>query len=121
MSVRLEPPSLGRVQLDVTMERNNLAVRIRIDTESVRQVLADSLPELREALVRQGMNVQDISLALDQDSGASTSYRGESGFGEGRGDEGPPDGGGEPEREVSAPTRGPVQAAAGGRKVDFFA
>ena len=71
MSLRLEPPSLGTVRLDLTMERDVIHVRIQVETEAVQQIVGARLPELREALAREGLDVQDVAFTLDEDSGAS--------------------------------------------------
>jgi len=120
MSLRLEPPSLGSVQLDVTMGREGVHVNMRVETEAVRQVLSSNLPELREALGREGLGVEEFSFSFQEHTGSPAWEQEEAGS---SGERFPSDLAGANAQQEEARPRGatPLRSVnpAGGR-VDFF-
>lgn len=70
MSLRLEPPNLGSVRLELRMDRDVVHLRIQVQSEAVREVVTSNLPQLREALAREGLNIQSFSLSSDGNAGA---------------------------------------------------
>jgi hypothetical protein len=63
--VRLEPPDLGAVRIDAVLDGRDLTLTIRTERESARELLADGLGELREALVDHGLVPDRVSVELD--------------------------------------------------------
>ncbi len=64
--LRLRPPALGSMHLEVRMERDGLAARIETETQMARSVLLDSLPQLRERLAEQGIRIEHFNVDVSQ-------------------------------------------------------
>ncbi|MFN0196994.1 MAG: flagellar hook-length control protein FliK [Planctomycetaceae bacterium] len=62
--VRLHPPELGALQIEVTRRDGMLTARIEVQTQAAHQLLGDSLPKLHEALAQLGATVERIDLQL---------------------------------------------------------
>ncbi|MCU0958803.1 MAG: flagellar hook-length control protein FliK [Pirellulaceae bacterium] len=97
LRLRLRPPELGSLRLEVALEPGKLTARIETETPQARAILLDNLPQLRARLAEQGMVVErfdvDVS-ARDADQPSS----------------GPRDW--DPPGSSSAPTRRPSRAEA---------
>lgn len=52
----LEPAELGRLRLELTMDKGTLHVQIRADDDAARHLLSSSLGDLRDALADAGVN-----------------------------------------------------------------
>ena len=67
--LRLHPPELGSLRLEVKLEGNLMVARIEAETQSARMLLIDHLPLLRDRLAEQEIQIQqfDVDL-LDQRS-----------------------------------------------------
>ncbi|MCB0339028.1 MAG: flagellar hook-length control protein FliK, partial [Bdellovibrionales bacterium] len=64
ISLRLDPPSLGKVRVDVTMRENHLHARIMADSQQVAQFLRDRSFELQSALRKLGLNLEDATVSV---------------------------------------------------------
>ncbi len=62
--VRLHPPELGALQIEVNRRDGMLIARIEVQTQAAHQLLGDSLPKLHEALAQLGATVERIDLQL---------------------------------------------------------
>ncbi len=70
LRLRLKPPELGSLQLEVRLERGGLTARLEAETQMVRSVLLEHLPQLRDRLEEQGMRVLKFTVDLaQQDAG----------------------------------------------------
>ena len=66
--VRLDPPELGALRIKVQVHGNDqVSLTFNAPNASVREVLEQSLPRLREMFAEQGMNLADASVS-DQSS-----------------------------------------------------
>jgi flagellar hook-length control protein FliK len=66
--VRLDPPELGSLRIRVQVHGNDqVSLTFNAPNASVREVLEQSLPRLREMFAEQGMNLADASVS-DQSS-----------------------------------------------------
>jgi flagellar hook-length control protein FliK len=65
--LRLSPPSLGSIKLEVTLQAGAMAARIETETATARAMLVDSLPALRERLAMHDIKVSrfDVEVAAD--------------------------------------------------------
>ena len=74
--LRLHPPELGSLRLEVKVEGNVMLARIETETQSARTLLIDNLPVLRERLAEQNIRVEqfDIDL-LDRHASAQEDQR----------------------------------------------
>jgi flagellar hook-length control protein FliK len=68
ISVRLDPPELGAVRIDARLDGGRLHVVIRAEHAVTGDLLADRLPQLREALAQQGFTPGDLSVGLGFDA-----------------------------------------------------
>jgi flagellar hook-length control protein FliK len=96
ISLRLDPPSLGSLKIDVTYRDNSLHARIVGESAAVVAVLRERAYELQESLRKLGLDVDRITIAVgtqgeegssqqmkfegDRGSGGGT-QQGEAGFG----------------------------------------
>lgn len=62
LSLQITPPDLGTVRIEVHSHGGVLTARLEADTPAARQLLAEHLPQLREALQQQGANVDRIDV-----------------------------------------------------------
>jgi flagellar hook-length control protein FliK len=71
LTVRLSPPELGTLQIDVSSRDGVISARLEAQTETARQTLTDHLPRLREALAHLGATVEriDVHIASPASSG----------------------------------------------------
>lgn len=65
LQVRLDPPELGRVLIDVSSGEEGLTARISAVDPTARIALAEELPALRSALADAGIDEIDIDLSSD--------------------------------------------------------
>lgn len=60
--LRLSPPELGALRLEVTVREGVLTARVETETSSARTILLDNLPQLRERLAEQGMKIEKFDV-----------------------------------------------------------
>ncbi|MFQ5589951.1 MAG: flagellar hook-length control protein FliK [Phycisphaerae bacterium] len=63
--LRLEPPELGRIHVDVRMHNAQLRVRVRTETAKARELLSGRAAELRAALANHGIHIERFDIAAD--------------------------------------------------------
>ncbi|MFQ5653206.1 MAG: flagellar hook-length control protein FliK [Planctomycetota bacterium] len=80
LRVRLDPPRLGRVDVEVRVTENRLGILFQVDSEEVRQTLERHLGELERALEDTGyhsegvdVELRDASRGLDRQNDSSPS------------------------------------------------
>ena len=76
VTLRLYPPMLGRVDVNINMQDNSLHAAFRTDQSVTRDILQQNLPMLRETLAQQGIKVNHFTVTLGLDSGDTNSGRG---------------------------------------------
>ena len=71
--LRLSPPELGSLRLDIKVQAGTLSAHIEADTPLARSVLLDNLPVLRQRLAEQNIRVDqfDVDLTDRQSGGAA--------------------------------------------------
>ncbi len=62
--LRLHPPELGSLRLEVKVEGGVMSARIEAETASARSVLLDNLPALRQRLADQGIRVEQFDVDI---------------------------------------------------------
>jgi flagellar hook-length control protein FliK len=62
ITLRLEPPELGRMQMDVRLRSGVLTVRVEVDTAAAREMLSGRLGDLRQALQRHGITIERFDI-----------------------------------------------------------
>jgi flagellar hook-length control protein FliK len=65
--VRLSPPELGSLRIELTIQQGALAARLEAETPAARNLLLDNLPALRERLAQQDIRVERFDVDLRQD------------------------------------------------------
>ena len=60
--MRLEPPSLGRLGVVMDLKDGALNISFKVESQAVKEALQSSLPQLREALASQGLNVEGFDV-----------------------------------------------------------
>jgi hypothetical protein len=87
----LEPGDLGSIRIELEMRKGEIEASIKATQASTRDLLQESLPRLKEALERSGMDVASLSVGQQdrrQSGGQSPSGRQSSG-GQGPGNDAP--------------------------------
>ncbi len=76
LKMRLTPPELGTVE--ITLQKSSsgrIDAHFKTDSQDARQVLADSLGQLRESLEKSGMHVGDLDTSCSSFSAAGNNSR----------------------------------------------
>jgi flagellar hook-length control protein FliK len=70
--LRLSPPELGALRLDVSLRDGVLVAHMQTETTAARAALLDNLPTLRDRLAEQGVRIErfDVDLAQQQSGGS---------------------------------------------------
>lgn len=66
--LRLSPPSLGSIKLEVTLQNGIMAARIETETAAARTMLVENLPALRERLATHDIKVAQFDVEVSADS-----------------------------------------------------
>jgi flagellar hook-length control protein FliK len=64
--LRLSPPELGALRLEIRVENGALTARLQTETDSARTAIIDNLPVLRERLAEQGVRIERFDVDLMQ-------------------------------------------------------
>lgn len=71
MTLRLDPPELGQLRVDVRMHGEELALRLQADTLAGRDALQSRLSELRSSLEQHGFKLNQVQIELRVPQGSS--------------------------------------------------
>ena len=69
ISLRLDPPSLGQVKIDVTLKDGVLHARMIAENPQVNQMLREKSPDLQQILRKLGLNVDRVTVAVGWEQG----------------------------------------------------
>lgn len=64
IKLRLSPPELGSLKLEVKLQDGVMTARLEAETAAARGLLVDSLPQLRERLAEQGIQIERFDVDL---------------------------------------------------------
>jgi flagellar hook-length control protein FliK len=64
--LRLSPPELGSLRLDIRVDNGALTARMQTETDAARTAIIDNLPALRERLAQQGVRIERFDVDLMQ-------------------------------------------------------
>ena len=67
--VRMRPPELGEVRLNLTSEDGILRAHLHAQSQQVHDVLERHAPQLRQALAEQGIDLDDVLVSSDDAGG----------------------------------------------------
>jgi flagellar hook-length control protein FliK len=62
--LRLSPPELGSLQMQISVKQGVLSATIQADNTTAQQVLLDSLPDLRDRLAQQDIRIDRFDVGL---------------------------------------------------------
>lgn len=68
MTVQLKPENLGKLSLEIVAERGVLVAKFVAESQQVKQIIEANLPQLKDALESQGLNVQGFSVSVGDNS-----------------------------------------------------
>lgn len=84
VTLRLTPPELGTVRIELAIMQGSVTARFHTETESVRQLLTEQLAQLRTGLERQGLHVERLAVQTQQVSMPTHDAQNPSSGGDGR-------------------------------------
>lgn len=64
MTLRLDPPELGQLRVDVRMQDHSLVVRFQTQTQAAHDLLQDRIAELRHALEQHGIQLDRAEIEI---------------------------------------------------------
>ncbi|MCA9234591.1 MAG: flagellar hook-length control protein FliK [Planctomycetales bacterium] len=67
VQVRLSPPELGSLRIELTVQNGVLHANVETETNSARTLLLDNLPALRERLAQQDIRVEKFDVNVGRD------------------------------------------------------
>lgn len=75
VSLRLDPPSLGTVKVEVTLKEGNLYARIVVDNSQVASMIREKGSELQESLRKLGLDVDKVNVFVGNGQGQEQEFR----------------------------------------------
>lgn len=63
IQLRLTPKGLGNIKIDLQQNGNVLSAKFLVETPEIAKLLKDALPELRETLSQQGINLDESDIS----------------------------------------------------------
>lgn len=82
--LRLDPPELGALRVQISVRERSVVAVLEVERRETRQLLGDSLPQLREALQQQGFGIDRIEVSLADGRLDDQHSTGSGGFGGGQ-------------------------------------
>jgi flagellar hook-length control protein FliK len=71
VQIRLDPPSLGTVRLNITTVGDSVRTMIIAENHAVKQTIENNFNQLRDAMSEQGLKVDSFSVMVGGESGSS--------------------------------------------------
>ena len=69
IQVRLSPPDLGSVKIELALQNGVLSAKLEAETPAARNLLLESLPALRERLAQQDIQIEKFDVDVRQEGG----------------------------------------------------
>jgi flagellar hook-length control protein FliK len=69
LQLRLSPPELGALRLELVVKDGVLAATLETETPAARRVLLDHLPALRDRLIEQNIRIERFDVDVRRDGG----------------------------------------------------
>ena len=67
MKVLLNPKSLGKVELKMTIEKGNVIAEFKVESMMVKQAIESNLQDLRNALSDKGYSIDGLNVSVNKD------------------------------------------------------
>ena len=71
VQIRLDPPSLGTVRLNITTVGDSVRTMVIAENHAVKQTIENNFNQLRDAMSEQGLKVDSFSVTVGGESGSS--------------------------------------------------
>ena len=71
MTLRLQPPHLGRLRMRLVWSGNELTAQMDAESQSVKQLIETNLPALYQSLSEQGIRVDHVAVSVGQNFAGS--------------------------------------------------
>ncbi len=75
LRLRLSPPELGSLRIEISVRNGAMHARLQTDKESTRNLLLDNLPALRDRLAQQDIRIERFHVDLADQSGGGLTDR----------------------------------------------
>jgi flagellar hook-length control protein FliK len=75
LRLRLHPPELGSLRIEVTVRNGALSARLEAETEAAKSVLIDHLPALRERLAEHNLRIERFEVGWSGQSSGGLPQR----------------------------------------------
>ncbi len=66
LRLRLHPPELGALKLELRVQNGTLTARLEAETSAARSLLLENLPVLRDRLIEQGVRIEQFDVDLNE-------------------------------------------------------
>ncbi|MEQ9010658.1 flagellar hook-length control protein FliK [Algiphilus sp.] len=83
VSLRLDPPDMGRMDVQIAREQGGLTAHFVASTPAARAAMEQAMPMLQAQMAEQGMNLADSSVSQEQPGHSSDGRHAETGTGAG--------------------------------------
>ncbi len=83
VNLKLHPPELGALAVQVKIEGKSMTAKLTTESQAARDVIMESLPQLRSRLAEQGYDVQQFTVDVATDSSSLGNQTGQGGAGQG--------------------------------------
>lgn len=67
-NIIIDPPALGRISIELTSTSAGVEASVKVTSEQIRQLVQEQISELRLNLSRQGVQVTEFSVDVQQDN-----------------------------------------------------
>ncbi|HUT63904.1 MAG TPA: flagellar hook-length control protein FliK, partial [Anaerolineae bacterium] len=67
--IKLEPPNLGRLKLEIVTEQSRITGKITVETHEVKEIIQNSLSELLKNLTQHGLKVESFDVLVGHNGG----------------------------------------------------
>ena len=74
ISLRLDPPELGNLKIDVSLRDGSLHARLVADSTQVSQLLRDKAGEIQRSLRELGLDVDQVSVSVRDEAGQFSQF-----------------------------------------------
>ncbi len=74
MTVQMKPENLGKLSLEIVSERGMMVAKFVAESQQVKEIIESSLPQLKDALESQGLNVKGFSVSVGDNSAQQQAY-----------------------------------------------
>ncbi|MFC1490700.1 flagellar hook-length control protein FliK, partial [Candidatus Latescibacterota bacterium] len=68
--IKLDPPNLGKLRIELVTENSKITGRITVDSPEVKEIILNSISELRENLAQSGLKVDSFDVNVGHNNGS---------------------------------------------------